>query len=295
MRMPSDQSTLKLAFAGRGELRFPSLPTALALASGVYRVLAERALPRLRGESPVLYVGSAERLGDRLTPRHHVLPQLASLTAELDLALTLEVHGVAAGEAPLGLPEDAWARLLETHALADYQRKHLELPPLNRRSEGFVPGRAMEAVAQVLAGKDESRIRGHLLACDEAWSAVTYVPLLVRGRSRQPRHRPMPQVLWTWPEKWWPGETPWWRSRRGPGGQSTPLLTADVLYFFAPVDHALAPLAGMDADRYDFAQEGGAWVYRRLTRPGWLDLTATPSTAELAKAIEGAARVLLPG
>ena len=295
MRMPSDQSTLKLPFARRGELRFPSLPTALALASGVYRVLAERALPRLRGESPVLYVGSAERLGDRLTPRHHVLPQLASLTAELDHALTLEVHGVAAGEAPLGLPEDAWARLLETHALADYQRKHLELPPLNRRSEGFVPGRTMEAVARVLAGKDESRIRGHLPACDEVWSAVTYVPLLARGRGRQPRHRPMPQVLWTWPEEWWPGELPWWRSRRGPGGQSTPLLTADVLYFFAPVDHALAPLAGVDADRYDFAQEGGTWVYRRLTRPGWLDLTATPSTAELAKAIEGAARVLLPG
>ncbi len=294
MRMISTSLTFEQSLVrNRGALRFPALPNALAQAGGVYWVSAGRDLPRLRGVSPVLYVGSAKRLGQRLTPRHHILPRLAAVAAALEFTPILKVHELGRGDSPASLPVGAWARLQETHALADYQRNHLELPPLNRRSEGFVPGRAMEAMAQALTAPGTSPVRDHLSACDEAWSALTYVSLIARGRGRQPRHRPMPQLMWTWPEAWWSGDVPWWCSGTNSVGQRTPLLDADVLYFFAPVGHALAPLAGKVAHQYDFAQEGGVWVYRELTRPGWLDLTAAHSMAELVKTIEIATREFL--
>jgi hypothetical protein len=246
--------------------RFPALgPTGGQ--AGAYRVVASRPLARLCGEDVTLYIGSAVRLAQRLSKQHGVLPKLRELSTRLpEVTYSLQVHAIAPEQVPDGLTLAAWARLLETAELNAYAAEHFELPPLNGRSEGFIAGRAMQAVAETMVVHNLG-ITGALAPTDEEENALTYLPLVLsRG---QKRHAQMPQLLWTWPEAWWGIDTPWWRDPKSFGKQSNLSLVPDTLYAFVPSGNPLEAYISAQAKLHNLLDDGSQWWVLALTEEGW--------------------------
>ncbi len=90
---------------------------------GIYFILANRSFSRLRGRTNILYIGQAKTrtLFKRLTGRRNALPRF-ELLKKNGFKLTFKYRVATSG---------LKAREMETKELKAYQRKHLELPPLN--------------------------------------------------------------------------------------------------------------------------------------------------------------------
>jgi hypothetical protein len=234
---------------------------------GLYRVVLDKPVDRLRGQSPVLYVGSTSHLKGRLTRKHHVLPKLQELSAKLrgKNKLYLQLRALNQADIPLELGDGTWVRLLECAELNAYTADYDELPPLNGRSEGFIAGRAMLAISKGVAAS-KIGLAGELTATDEAMNALTYLPLLLK--KGQKRDAQLPQLLWTWPEEWWEEAVPWWRNPQA-FGRANRLLDPDTLYTFVPEGSPLTSYFGRHAQPYDFDAEGGLWWFQALTGKDW--------------------------
>ena len=267
---------------------FPSIGSNERGDAGIYKVTASRPLSRLQGSSPIVYIGSSGHLAGRLSPRHAVLNRLEELARTLKPKVTfhLEVQTVTLQDVPQGVSTAVWARLLETTELNNYQTCHLELPPLNRRSEGFTVGRVMLAVAEGLKAKPLG-IQRILTPTDEPFNALTFLPLILQ--KGQKRMAQLPQLLWTWPMSWWSEEMPWWQDSSSFGG-GNPALEPDALYAFVPQNNSLAKHLTADAKNYDFASEGGVWKTLRLTEAGWGSrVLATSDAKALRDAVQAPA------
>lgn len=110
--------------------------TDIAATPAVYALLHEKPFGRLRGESPILYIGCTGELGgmsDRCRLRIYRYPNGAHAQEIRNRTRRLEDDGVAVSLAWTNLPsrEDAWT--LEANLLRKYQAEHGELPPFNQR------------------------------------------------------------------------------------------------------------------------------------------------------------------
>ena len=90
---------------------------------GIYFILADKPFSRLQGKTNILYIGQAKKrtLFKRLIGRRNALPRFEALRKNgFRLSFKYKVAKSEAG-----------ARKMEVKELKAYERKHLELPPLN--------------------------------------------------------------------------------------------------------------------------------------------------------------------
>lgn len=246
----------------------PELPTEFAKRAGIYRVIADKELPRLVGASRTLYVGSAAVLGRRLSPSHGVLWSLRNLIRELpSLTFELEVAAFEPDEIPWKVAPGTWARFHESIALAKYRRTHLEHPPFNARGEGDVVSRSLTTLGEALT-KFRIGIQEATRPVDEPESSLTWMALLIR--QGQDLNAPVPQLIWAWPEHHW-GERPWWQK----------VFAPDSLHLLMPDGNPLRDrLPALDFVPREVPDSSRTWHTALLAR-GWeeamvhTDLTQT--------------------
>lgn len=111
-------------------------PADIAATPAVYALLHERPFGRLRGESPILYIGCTGELGgtsDRCRLRIYRYPNGTHAHEIRNRTRLLEDDGASVSLAWTHSPsrEDAFA--LEALLLQQYEAQHGELPPFNRR------------------------------------------------------------------------------------------------------------------------------------------------------------------
>jgi excinuclease UvrABC nuclease subunit len=88
---------------------------------GIYFVLCNKEFERLKGRTNIIYIGKANNLAQRLTNKRNALPRFTTLRKNgFELKFIYKTSST-----------QEQARLMEISALQTYERKHLELPPLN--------------------------------------------------------------------------------------------------------------------------------------------------------------------
>ena len=280
---------MQIAFKRAGTIpeRCDLLPVSEADANrpGCYRIIADQDFPRLIGASPVLYVGSAAKLGRRLSPRHDVLRNLHTLksTYPTQLRLDLEVVPFEPGQIPWKVSAEQWVRFIESTLLARYQRDHLELPPLNSRGEGDVVLRALATVGDALS-RFRIGIRSYLPPEFEDEHRLATLGLALRAG--QDPQAPIPHLFWTWPRATWGDAAPWWASQ----------LQTDSLYLAIPDQNLLLrrfPRLGFNPVKTEDGQR--SWMRAPLTGPGWQQELESGDFRRVAKAMEAAVSALRSG
>lgn len=234
-------------------------PEADADRPGCYQVIADQGFPRLIGVSPVLYIGSAAKLGRRLSPRHDVLRSLYALKLNYpkQLRLALEVVPFEPEQIPWKVSPAQWVRFIESTLLASYQRAHLELPPLNSRGEGDVLLRALATIGDALS-RFRIGIKCIGTAGDENEHKLSTLGF-VRREGQNP-HEPIPLLVWTWPRMTWGDVAPWWASQ----------LQADRLHLAIPDRNPLLRLfPSLDFNRVKIEGEQRSLMCAPLTELGW--------------------------
>ncbi len=198
----------QLLTAWQGDRQPPSEP-------GVYSLHAPHPFRRIRGETTVLYIGRSSDVGFRTA-------QIAAFGHNVsDRVFRVLDHGANFW------PDDTERRLHLTAECVDdpeldeirrlhaFERRHGELPPLNRNAPGYLPFFLIRRVADALREQMGS-LHGfgpHSLRVGTPWDdfndGVTYVDIHFRRVLRA-------QVAWKWPHdfggarrpEWWPSGLP---------------------------------------------------------------------------------------
>lgn len=91
---------------------------------GIYFVLCNKEFERLKDKTNIIYIGKANNLAQRLVNKRNALPRF----------MTLRKNGFELKFLYKTSSTKEQARQMEISALRKYEKKHLELPPLNHSS-----------------------------------------------------------------------------------------------------------------------------------------------------------------
>lgn len=157
----------------------------------VYVILDKAPRPRLAGHSALLYVGRGDsnRVKALRAGTHPVFARMRraepAITNSGQPRLEVSVYALPT---PL-------SKLEETKFLHQFQLKHGELPPFNRRAEGWLAGRYLDALAEVLI----QRVEGAAHNGARDWPLAGATAVTVRWSKRE---NDVATLVWIWPTEW---------------------------------------------------------------------------------------------
>lgn len=156
--------------------------------SWVYVLHRRTRFGRLVGESDILYIGQgdAKRVKSFEDGRHSVIGRLRRLVGDSTEVFDLSVAPVAS------------SALEESRRLQRYLEEHCELPPLNRRSEGYLVGRFLAAIFDQRDVPGQFRYRAFPHGSGDGTCSVLNIWTGERGAPEGWSST----LVWVWPESW---------------------------------------------------------------------------------------------